>query len=875
MSATLGRAYLAIMPETSSLMKEMGKVNKTLARDFSKVGDGLSKSLSSAIKSVDKVSKKSGKSIGGNLGAGVSSSITSSLSKSLGSISKIATKPLGGLFRGITTGITSATRIAGRSMVTILKGSAATAGAAVAGVMAVSISSGFGRLDAIDQAQSKLRGLGHEADSITKIMESATKSVTGTAMGLGEAVTTAANITASGVKPGMDLTKTLTLIADTATIAGSDMTTMGSIFAKVASSDMIQMDVMNQLLDQGIPILSMLADELDLTTTEVRKMASDGEISFKVFQKALTEGVGGAAQESGNTFRGAFKNMGAALGRFGATALEPFFNTAPMLFGAFGTSFDALNESIAPLSESMERKLTPSVERLSEWVANRLPGAIEDSIPRISTGLENIYGEFNSIRGRLYPVLESVSGSIVSAFTAINPYLPTIPNILGGVYDSLIEYSPQIKEGFGQFSTWVTESLGSIEPHMPTVKDAISWLSENIGKAFTLIQDNAPAIREHFETISGYAKDMGEAIALAFNPDRETTIGEGGGQTVGDFYTFILDQLSLIGPALADIIPPLIDVLGQFGVAFSSVSSEVWTTLLVAISALLPVVVTFIQVLTPLLESLSTWMTNHPDAVKGLIGAFLGFMALKKVIGIISGVTKVIGIAFRMVTPWGLALTALMLLVPLIITHWDTIVDVIKSAWNWIKDAVKWMINLPETIKDAFKSMGKAIGNFFLNPIKDAIDWLKNSMLGKLLGWDKGGTSTKIDIKGIGGDDSGGGGFFGRGLPGPSSGGGSSTFSSGDSLGMIRTASAAGRTMANIDSYNTMTTYNTPATLSGAPGSSSGGLTINVPPGLYTGEEMAQSLSDLASELGIHRTQINQLNRNNSPSANSYHNSNK
>lgn len=104
-----------------------------------------------------------------------------------------------------------------------VKGAFATAGVAGAGILSVSLTKGFQRLTAIDDAQAKLTGLGNSASNVKAIMGDALKSVKGTAFGMGEAATTAAGSVAAGIKPGKDLERTLKLTADAATIAGTDM----------------------------------------------------------------------------------------------------------------------------------------------------------------------------------------------------------------------------------------------------------------------------------------------------------------------------------------------------------------------------------------------------------------------------------------------------------------------------------------------------------------------------------------------------------------------------------------------------------------------------------------------------------------------------
>ena len=203
-----------------------------------------------------------------------------------------------------------------------LKGAAVAGVAGTGALLGTALTKGFGRLTAIENARGKLVGLGHDAKSVETIMTNATSSVKGTAFGLDEAATVAANAVAAGVKPGKDLERTLKLVADASTIAGTDMASMGAIFNKAASSNKVQMDVINQLHDAGVPALALIADQMGVTAEEAAKMASKGEVDFATFQAAMEKGMGGAALESGKTLQGAFKNSMAAIGRFGANLLD-------------------------------------------------------------------------------------------------------------------------------------------------------------------------------------------------------------------------------------------------------------------------------------------------------------------------------------------------------------------------------------------------------------------------------------------------------------------------------------------------------------------------------------------------------------------------
>lgn len=231
---------------------------------------------------------------------------------------------------------------------------------AVAGVGAV-MTSGWKRLTELDTAQAKLRGLGYEAQAVEEIMSNAWESVTGTSIAYAGAVTQASNAVATGVKQGEELTRVLTTMGDTATIAGVGIDEMGSIFTKVMTNGKLMTQEINQLQDRGIPVLQLLSDQLGVTTTEVQDMASEGAISFKTFETAMRSAFGGAAQEMGSqTLVGSIENIKAALANLGAQGLEPFkemfitmANTGENALWALGSAVESVGAIFSAIPDSV------------------------------------------------------------------------------------------------------------------------------------------------------------------------------------------------------------------------------------------------------------------------------------------------------------------------------------------------------------------------------------------------------------------------------------------------------------------------------------------------------------------------------------------
>ncbi|MFD4932352.1 tape measure protein [Peribacillus butanolivorans] len=231
-----------------------------------------------------------------------------------------------------------------------MKVGAIAVGTSVAGVLGVSLKKGMDRLVAIDDAKAKLQGLGHTAQNIDAIMNDAMASVKGTAFGLGDAATVAASTVAAGIEPGKKLERTLSLVGDAATIAGTDLSSMGAIFNKVASRGKLTSMEVNQLAIAGIPVLQLLGKELGKTTAEVQDLISSGGVDFETFQNAIEKGMGGAAR-AGDTFSAATANAGAALGRLGAAILDAPFKAAPGLIGKVTTVIDGLTDKVKGVQE--------------------------------------------------------------------------------------------------------------------------------------------------------------------------------------------------------------------------------------------------------------------------------------------------------------------------------------------------------------------------------------------------------------------------------------------------------------------------------------------------------------------------------------------
>lgn len=305
------------------------------------------------------------------------------------------------------------------------------------------IGGGISRLLNIEDAQAKLKGLGHDAQSVATIMDSALKSVKGTAFGLDAAATAAASAVAAGIKPGQDLTRVLSLTGDTATIMGREFGEAGAIINKVLASNRLSMEEVNQLSDAGLPILSMLGKEYGKTAAQMREMVSKGEVDSKRFLNALEKNVGGAALASGNTTRGAWKNMQAAMSRVGAAIVKDIIPRVRDAFGSMTKWFDENSDEIVS-----------AVGRTIEVIKNFGAGVIEVGKQVADYLGPKLQVLWNTLNQDLMPILKDLWHNI------IEPLIPVVGTTLVGAIGLAIDALNFIIKAF----SWLYQELKDGNP---------------------------------------------------------------------------------------------------------------------------------------------------------------------------------------------------------------------------------------------------------------------------------------------------------------------------------------------------------------------------------------------------------------------------
>ncbi len=444
-------------------------------------------------------------------------------------------------------------------------------GAATA-LSGITLVKGFNRLIGIDDAKAKLLGLGHSAESVETIMNSALESVKGTSFGMADAATIAASAVAAGIEPGEKLTKYLKLTGDAAAIAGVSLSDMGSIINKVQTSNVAYSDNLNQLADRGLPIYQWIAEAAGVATDSVKDMASKGEISSEMFLSAIENNIGGAASIIGdNSFSAALANMWSSVGRIGANFLDAggkgggFFSTLKPLIGEFTGMLGVLEEKASDLGVKFGETFSGIIEFVLDLKAKF--DALSPAMQQATIKSAGIGAAFAIGIG---PALQ-MAGKFTSALSPVAKVFETVDfavkTATGGIKNSI---SGIVSSG-GLFEQWGAKVSGSSKSIFESVKSSdfgqlfhsYSNMAKNgLGDMGLALMDKVPAI-ENFgnrildmtqNTDSGFGK-VGQGLSAVIGKIDPVINGASSAatgvvsKTAGALGTVMSMAMSALGPA--------------------------------------------------------------------------------------------------------------------------------------------------------------------------------------------------------------------------------------------------------------------------------------------------------------------------------------
>lgn len=529
-----------------------------------------------------------------------------------------------------------------------LETAAKLTGGALAGVLGTSLAKGFARLSAIDNAEAALRGLTATAGRVPEIMEAATNSVTGTAFSLAQAATAASQLAAAQV-PVEDMERHLSALANAAAGAGGDFDGMASIFAKVAARGSVTSEVLNSLTDRGVSGLAALADHFDISTAAVQKMVTAGEVSFDDFSRAMDAAMGQAAIEQATTFSGLMSNVGASMGRFGATMQKPIFDSLKAVMPGVMALFNELNKAIAPVAEIVSSALVPAAERLGEMLSGLSFGTSAEGASSFLAALGPLLPVIGGLLGMMGPMLSQIPvlGSLFSGLTG-----PV--GLFAGALVALVAIHPaDLLDGFDAIASalpgMITKIAKKAAELLPTM---LSRIVANAGTFITgivnILVELVPAIAEAIPMIvTAFAEVVPQMIMLLLS-SIPTFLGAAL-QLFQAITQAIIVVLPQVIATLIALLPQIADAILTALPLIVSAALELFSGIMAAMVEATPLILDALMALLP--ELIEVVMGMLPDLIDAALELFLGIVSafldaapqiLKAVIDILPDLTATV-----------------------------------------------------------------------------------------------------------------------------------------------------------------------------------------------------------------------------------------
>lgn len=469
------------------------------------------------------------------------------------------------------------------------------------------IEGGERRAQAIQQAKFQFEGLGMDIDAT---MESALAAVKDTAYGLDEAAMVAAQLGASGLRAGEDMTTALRSVAGIAAMTGSSYADIGNVMVTVAGNGRLMGDQLRQLSYKGINAAATLAKYMGITESEVRDMVSKGQISFDLFSKAMDDAFGAHAKDANKLFTGALANMKAALSRIGAEVQGTKLNNLRDIFNALTPLIDEAHVALMPLitllnelQTTMAKFVVKNLETFLKAENFKPVYIIFEGIVNILKGLGTILKPIKDAFAEVFPMAttkqmmsfaegfkaltekikigEETAKNIKLAFkgffSIIKLGLKIVVTLAQGVFWLLDGISPLVtllwnaSSALGGFLTSATSAISKTNIFANLI-EGLGTLGEKIGGIFTKLNEVIPFFLKWASTAGEIFGNLFKGISngmSGFDPEKFLGV-----LNSGVFGVLLMN--------LVDIINKLKDIVtGKelFGQAFKDMFGAVQTSL--------------------------------------------------------------------------------------------------------------------------------------------------------------------------------------------------------------------------------------------------------------------------------------------------------
>lgn len=631
---------------------------------------------------------------------------------------------------------------------------------------------GVKRLVAIDEANAKMRGLGHDAE---KYAETVSNAVDGTLLTYAEGMDITAGALSAGVKEGKELEKYIRLVGNASAGSGRQASETAQIFNRVVGGGKLMTQELN-MIEDGMPGFSKeMAKHLNVPQEEFRKMVTEGKVSSDDFLTVMDDFSGELSKEMAKTFPGLVKNTFSRIGKLGEVFWSGTYDKLKDQLAKFAEllTSDELKKTFAEWGKKFAdfvEKIINGIYKLIKWWTSLSDttkkiigilglvtvamgpvilmvgkfittiGTIMTVVGPVMSGIAKLGGVIGILTN---PITLAIAGitALVTGFVLAYKKIEPFRNIIDSVVEKIVEFKDKvvdaidkIKNVFGSFKRILTGES----------KDYDEWVFlQSLGispKLADKLTNIATTIKEKLDLI----KNVVENVKESFKSDDKTSILEALGfndnqiETIQKFTDLLVDKFNTIKLAFGEVMSFIKSLFNDFKTWWDSDGAMI----IESIKIVFDKVFTFIKDLTQrvfgiiegifatVLPLLLTVWTENWDAVKLVIS--IVWEAIKLVVGtamdLIQGIISTVSAIIQ--GDWSRAWEIIK----------ETAFSILGRVWEFISNVFfkikDYVVTKTEEMKTKFKEklaemLTQTISKFLgiYNSVKEKVTNMKNTVV--------------------------------------------------------------------------------------------------------------------------------------------------
>lgn len=299
----------------------------------------------------------------------------------------------------------------------------------------------------------------------------------------------------------------LTQIGDISSATGKDFNELAVIFGKAKVAGTLFAEDINQLTEAGIPVIQEFAKQLGVSESQVKKLASEGKISFKNLEQAFTD-----LTSEGGKFQGLMLAQSQTFGGF-VSSLKGVFDEILRGFGEVFTPvlkglFVPLTQGLFSLLDGF-KKIQPIATGFFKGLFTFLGNTLSPLVEAFKNLGATIFEGANSF-SFFRKILDGVSGTFRIVVSGLTFFIEGITKVISFLKTSDFPFVESLRNGFGGLFILFQNLPAIIAGTVAAVKQA----GVNIVDFFTITTLQAQKLINDFQAFLGSSTAKAESKRL-------------------------------------------------------------------------------------------------------------------------------------------------------------------------------------------------------------------------------------------------------------------------------------------------------------------------------------------------------------------------